>query len=133
MPRHMEARFLQRCLPVLGYNRRQEQRASQPHGLPAKRKLLMRRLLLALAWLAALTPVVAAGDSTPTVEQSLNLKTASTPRISPDGRFVAYQVHEANWADNAFKTEIWVAAAATGECYQLTHSKKSSSNPRWSP
>jgi dipeptidyl aminopeptidase/acylaminoacyl peptidase len=92
----------------------------------------MRHLLLALAWLAVLTPVVAAGDPTPTVEQSLNIKTASTPRISPDGRLVAYHVNEPNWTDNAFKTEIWVAVSATGECYQLTHSKKSSSNPRWS-
>jgi dipeptidyl aminopeptidase/acylaminoacyl peptidase len=93
----------------------------------------MRRPLLALAWLVALAPVAAAGDPTPTAEQSINVKTASGPRISPDGRFVAYQVHEANWADNAFKTELWIAATATGECYQLTHSKKSSSGPRWSP
>ena len=64
--------------------------------------------------LAVLAPVAAgAGDPTPTIEQSINLKSASGVRIAPDGRYVAYQVHEANWADNAFKSEVWVAVKAT--------------------
>src|SRR5215470_12739714 len=70
---------------------------------------------------------------TPTVEQSLNLKTVSSARMSPDGRFVAYVVSEANWEENAFETQIWMVMTATGERYQLTHAKKSSSDPRWSP
>ncbi len=80
-------------------------------------------------------PVLARGAEkrTPTIDQSLNLKTASTPRISPDGRFVAYQVQEPNWTENAFENEIWIANTATGERYQLTNAKKSSSGPQWSP
>jgi dipeptidyl aminopeptidase/acylaminoacyl peptidase len=70
---------------------------------------------------------------TPTIDQSLNLKTAGSPRISPDSRFVAYTVSETNWEENAFETQIWMAMTATGERYQLTHAKKSSSDPRWSP
>ncbi len=35
--------------------------------------------------------------------------------------------------ENAFETQIWMAMTATGERYQLTHAKKSSSDPRWSP
>ncbi len=70
---------------------------------------------------------------TPTIEQSLNLKTAASPRISPDGRYIAYTVSETNWDENAFYTQIWMAMPATGERYQLTHAKKSSSDPRWSP
>jgi dipeptidyl aminopeptidase/acylaminoacyl peptidase len=70
---------------------------------------------------------------TPTIEQSLNLKTVSSPRISPDGRYIAYAVSETNWDENAFQTQIWMAMTATGERYQLTHAKKSSSDPRWSP
>ncbi len=72
-------------------------------------------------------------SQTPTIEQSLNLRTASSPRISPDGRYVAYTVGETNWEENAFETQIWMAMTATGERYQLTHAKKSSSDPRWSP
>src|SRR5579862_1194484 len=70
---------------------------------------------------------------TPTIEQSLNLKTAASPRISPDGRYVAYTVSETNWEENAFETQIWISMSATGERYQLTHAKKSSSDPRWAP
>jgi len=70
---------------------------------------------------------------TPTIDQSLNLKTAGSPRISPDSRFIAYTVSETNWEENSFETQIWIAMTATGERYQLTHAKKSSSEPRWSP
>jgi dipeptidyl aminopeptidase/acylaminoacyl peptidase len=72
-------------------------------------------------------------SQTPTIEQSLSLKSAGSPRISPDGRFVAYTVGETNWEENAFETQIWMAMTATGERYQVTHAKKSSSDPRWSP
>src|SRR6266404_5899456 len=70
---------------------------------------------------------------TPTIEQSLNLKTAGSPRISPDGRFIAYTVSETNWEENSFDTQIWMVMTMTNERYQLTHAKKSSSDPRWAP
>ena len=83
--------------------------------------------------LVLMTFAVLVAAQTPTIEQSLNLKTAGSPRISPDGRYVAYTVSETNWDENAFETQIWMAMTATGERYQLTHAKKSSSSPRWSP
>src|SRR5712692_9824598 len=85
------------------------------------------RILLAaaLAWSAA--------GQAPSTEQALSFKRAASPRISPDGRFVAYDVRSTNWDDNAFDTQIWIAAPASGERYQLTSSKKSSSGARWSP
>ena len=76
---------------------------------------------------------MAGSSQTPTVEQSLNLKSVSGPKISPDGRYVAYQIQKTNWEDNAFETEIWIAVVETGESYRLTNSKKSNSNPVWSP
>lgn len=87
-----------------------------------------------------LTPLIAiilgalAVDSTaqtPSIEQSLNLKSASAPSISPDGRYVAYQIQKANWEENAFETELWIAVTSTGARYQLTNSKKSNTSPRW--
>src|SRR5215813_14301652 len=89
------------------------------------------RRLVILALL--LVPFVSARAQTPTVEQSLNMKSVSGPRISPDGRYVAYQVQKTNWEENAFETEIWIARVDTGETYRLTNSKKSNSNPVWSP
>ena len=69
----------------------------------------------------------------PTVDQILSLKRAGSPALSPDGRLVAYTMRTANWDDNAFDTQIWLADAATGASRQLTNSKKSSQSPAWSP
>src|SRR5258708_8924110 len=54
-------------------------------------------------------------------------------RISPDGQYVAYTVSQANWDENEFATQIWIAVVAGGERYQLTSGKKSSQSPKWSP
>jgi len=68
----------------------------------------------------------------PTVDQSLEMKGAFNPRISPDGKRVVYEVSRTNWEDNAFERELWIADVATGESHALTGAKKSSSNAEWS-
>ena len=83
--------------------------------------------------LIAIAPVLAVFAQTPTIEQSLNMKSASDARISPDGRYVAYVVQQANWDENEFVQQIWIAAVADGEHYPLTSGKKSSTNPKWAP
>ena len=69
----------------------------------------------------------------PTVEQWMSLKNADAPRISPDGRAVAYTVSEADWGADSYDNELWVASAATGERRQLTAGRGASWSPRWSP
>ena len=66
----------------------------------------------------------------PTADQILSLKRAGAPEISPDGRWVAYTVRDANWDDNSFESEIWLADATTGASRQLTNAKKSSQRGR---
>src|SRR5258708_34539848 len=83
--------------------------------------------------LFAVVIALAAAAQTPTIEQSLSLKSVANPKISPDGARVAYEVQEADWKENAFKTEIHVADVATGHQFQLTNTKKSSNAPAWSP
>src|ERR1051326_2318520 len=74
-----------------------------------------------------------AAGSTPTIEDSLNMKSVAGAQISPDGRYVAYSVQQANWDENDFVSQIWIAVPSTGERYQLTSGKKSSTAPQWSP
>ncbi len=83
-------------------------------------------------WLPLLAFAFASAQ-TPTLEQSLNMRTVSSPKISPDGRFVAYQVSETNWEENDFVPQIWIATTSGSERYQLTRGKKSSGNVEWSP
>jgi dipeptidyl aminopeptidase/acylaminoacyl peptidase len=91
---------------------------------------MWRRALTILLFSAA---GVAANLATPTIDQSLAMKSVLGVEISPDGRYVAFVVTEANWEENDFTQQIWISQTATGERYQLTSGKKSSSGPRWSP
>jgi dipeptidyl aminopeptidase/acylaminoacyl peptidase len=75
----------------------------------------------------------AQASKTPTIDQSLEMKSASNPRISPDGRRVVYEVQSANWEDNSFDRNLWIADVASGETHQLTSAKKSSTGASWSP
>lgn len=67
----------------------------------------------------------------PTLDEWMSLKVVNAPRISPDGRSVAYFVQEADWEGDTYDSEIWIASA--GENRQLTTGKGSSWSPAWSP
>lgn len=70
---------------------------------------------------------------TPTIDQSLEMRSVSSPKISPDGRRVVYEQSRTNWEANAFDTDLWLADVATGESHLLTVTSKSSTNAAWSP
>lgn len=94
----------------------------------------MRKPTCALFLVHAGLAVSLFAASAPTIDQSLEMRTPSNPQISPDGRFVAYELSKTNWEENAFETGIWLAAvAAPHGPLQLTAGKKSSSSPHWSP
>jgi dipeptidyl aminopeptidase/acylaminoacyl peptidase len=69
----------------------------------------------------------------PTIDQLVELRRAQSVALSPDGHLVAFVVREANWDENAFETEIWLADATSGRTWQLTNAKKSSDAPAFSP
>src|SRR3984957_18006608 len=71
--------------------------------------------------------------SVPSIDQSLSTQSVSNAEISPDGRYVAYSVQQANWDENDFVSQIWITVTATGERYRLTSGKKTSAGPVWSP
>ena len=105
------------------------------------RKLCWTALFLTMSYslgvrLAAQQPVPATSashSSTPTIDQSLEMKSAFNPQISPDGKRVVYEVSRTNWEDNAFERDLWIADTSAGDGHQLTASKKSSTNAAWSP
>jgi Tol biopolymer transport system component len=70
---------------------------------------------------------------TPTLDDTLSLKTISAPKISPDGRFVVYQLRETNWKDDEYVSQLWLMNVASGASFQLTRGKKSASQAEWSP
>lgn len=91
--------------------------------------------LFALVWLvcSAAAQSSATEPSAPSIQQALEMKSVSNPQISPDGKFVAYQVTHTDWDQNAFVQQIWLANVSTGETFPLTEGAKSSTEPTWSP
>ncbi|MFN2530491.1 MAG: prolyl oligopeptidase family serine peptidase [Pyrinomonadaceae bacterium] len=58
----------------------------------------------------------------------------SDPRISPDGRLVAYVVTKIDRAQNRRNSSIWLQRTdGSGTSWQFTTSPQSSNSPRWSP
>ncbi|HEY0099462.1 MAG TPA: DPP IV N-terminal domain-containing protein, partial [Pyrinomonadaceae bacterium] len=88
---------------------------------------------LLLCWLTALPLAAQSARRVPTVDDLLALKSVGAPRISPDGKWIAYGVSETNFKQDAYVTHLWLANVASGKALQLTRGEKSSANPRWSP
>jgi dipeptidyl aminopeptidase/acylaminoacyl peptidase len=109
-----------------------------PHRVPfpailiAQRNLVRKLPSLALALVFAAT-LHAQTKHTPSLDESLQLKSITGPRISPDGRFIAYRLREADWKENAYVRQIWLINVATGAHFQLTRGKKSVDSLEWSP
>jgi dipeptidyl aminopeptidase/acylaminoacyl peptidase len=105
------------------------------------RKVSLLLVALAACWLLlayagaqeAGKTAPAAASTTPTIDQSLEWKSAYNPKISPDGKRVVHEVQKANWEENAFERNLWIVDVATGESHALTSAKKSSTNASWSP
>jgi Tol biopolymer transport system component len=57
----------------------------------------------------------AAGNAVPSIEESLGMKSVAGAQISPDGRYVAYTVQQANWDENDFYTQRLVQQIHLGE------------------
>lgn len=68
-----------------------------------------------------------------TSDDILAVKQVSDPRMSPDGRWVAYVVNAINADGSEFQTDVWLVPAAGGEARQLTSSPAADEFPRWSP
>src|SRR5437660_5561359 len=61
------------------------------------------------------------------------MKSVGDPRVSPDGRFVAYTVRAFERKEDGADTDVYMAPLAGGEPLRLTGSPKPETTPRWSP
>jgi len=101
------------------------------------RRLAWKSSLLFAAALACFVPAPAetpASPKAPAIDQSLEMHSVSSPRISPDGKHLVYEQSRTDWDANAFQTDLWIADTATGEAHRLTAVASASSNDAaWSP
>src|SRR3954449_8296247 len=89
----------------------------------------MRRLLTLLVFCA-----IAFAQKTPfDVNAMLSLKRIADPQISPDGKWVAFQVQTVDVAANKKPVQIWIVPLDGGAPRQITQEGEANQRPRWSP
>lgn len=71
-------------------------------------------------------------DPGPRFAALLGVRSVGNISVSPDGRDVVYEVRSANWKDNRYQADVWLARSGAAP-FQLTRSAKGSTNPWWSP
>jgi len=69
----------------------------------------------------------------PTIDQSLEMYSVGSPKISPDGRRVVYEQMRTNWDANAFETDLWIADVDKRERHLLSATGHSCNSAEWSP
>src|ERR1044071_5486536 len=67
-----------------------------------------------------------------TVDDVMNMRVVSDPRISPDGRLVAFVVTQADMKTNFRNSDVWLVSADGGQPRPLTVSPKRDDAPQWS-
>lgn len=68
-----------------------------------------------------------------TIEDVLRVRRVADPRVSPDGKNVAFTIGDVNLDGNRVVNQIYVVSIAGGGTKPLTSGDKSASSPRWSP
>jgi len=93
----------------------------------------MRSLLLLPLALLCASPSLAAERRPLRADDVFSLKDVADPRLSPDGRSVAYTLTTLDAKEDEAVTNVYLAAVAGGEPLRLTSGKKEDSHPRFSP
>ena len=95
----------------------------------------MKRFVISITLLVlALSSVATAQQGSRfTVEELLKVRRVSDPRVSPDGRRVAFVIGDVSYDGNRVVNHIYSMPLSGGELKQLTSGDRSASAPRYSP
>jgi dipeptidyl aminopeptidase/acylaminoacyl peptidase len=94
----------------------------------------LRLSLLALTAALLLSPPPLAAEGRPLkVDDLFSLKDVADPRLSPDGRQVAYTLTTLDAKEDDSDEDLYLVSTDGGEPLRLTSGKKSETHPRFSP
>ncbi len=67
------------------------------------------------------------------VDDIFALREVGDPRVSPDGKWIAFTVTQLDQKKDESDTDIYMVSTAGGDPIRVTTSEKSEKSPRWSP
>ena len=67
------------------------------------------------------------------VDDYFALKSVGSPRVSPDGAWVAYTVRTKDLENDRSETRLWIVSTSGGDALPMTAKGSSVWRPRWSP
>ena len=95
---------------------------------------MVRRFALAILALVLVTSMAGAQQRRAmTIRDFLGVERPGEPAISPDGRWVAYNVTTPDLATFKKRTDLWLVAAAGGEPRRISTEALGGRSARWSP
>lgn len=97
------------------------------------RKLLWAWALLLCAWAPAAAEVPQGPERLFTARDLFSLEVATDPRISPDGRQIAYVRRSGDIMTDRFRPTIWLIDTASGRQVPIAAGPGSHNQPCWSP
>ncbi|HXU09696.1 MAG TPA: S9 family peptidase, partial [Blastocatellia bacterium] len=88
-------------------------------------------ILLAVLAIAS-SPIPAQSRRAMTFDDVMRIRVVSDPRISPDGKQVAFVVTQADMKTNFRNSDVWLVSTDGGEPHPMTVSPRRDDSPRWS-
>jgi dipeptidyl aminopeptidase/acylaminoacyl peptidase len=67
------------------------------------------------------------------IDDYFAIGTVEDPRVSPDGKWVAFTVERSNLEEDERPSRVWMVPIAGGDAIPMTAKGNSSEDPRWSP
>jgi dipeptidyl aminopeptidase/acylaminoacyl peptidase len=95
-------------------------------------KQTLQLSILLAAFAIASSPILAQSRRAMTFDDVMSLRVVSDPRISPDGKQVAFVVTQADMKTNFRNSDVWVVSTDGGEPHPMTVSPRRDDSPRWS-
>src|SRR5688572_17512108 len=94
--------------------------------LATHKEAKMKRIATSLFFLQIIIVLALAGsgEKLMTVENSLAIKQAGAPQLSPDGKWVAYTISEWDRKENTRVSHVWLASTSGGRSTKLTNGLK---------
>jgi dipeptidyl aminopeptidase/acylaminoacyl peptidase len=92
----------------------------------------MRRLLLSVLILAFAVPVFAQAKHPFTFEDMMKLKRVGDPQVSPDGKWVIFNVVDVDLEANSKTPHVWIVPTAGGQEKEII-ADQDADRPRWAP